>query len=90
MYKCITYPSGVCELCEPIKSWSRSSVINPLTLSCMNFFYNNHKADNHVKQCIKYTNFKKELQHFLKTIKQPPLHENYPHRLKNPFSIMCL
>ena len=32
----------------------------------------------------------KNLQHFLKTLKQPSLHENHPYRIKNLFSIMRL
>ena len=50
-----------------------------LTLSCITFFYHIHKPDNHVKQSIKYTNFKKGASKFLLNLKttlfacKPPL-----------------
>ena len=57
----------------------------------MTFFYHNHKPDNHVKQSIKYANFRKRALKFKKKIlNQPPLHENYSHILKNLFSMLRL
>ena len=49
----------------------------------MTFFYYNCKPENHVRQNIKYTNFKKGASIFLKTLKQPLLYDNHPQRIKN-------
>ena len=59
MYSNITFKIAVLLIFLP-------NVIAKLTLLCMVLFYPNHKTDNHIKQSMKYTNFKRRASKFFK------------------------